>query len=114
MRLKRIEDTLAVAETGLFGAAQRFDPRPRTGGDIRQTGYDEPLLHTMYVDKTLPGAKAVQTLSRLDRAHPQQHDPFVLDFMIDFDATKTSFEPHHRITAPQSSTRNLPPTRCAT
>ena len=36
-----------------------------------QTGYDEPLLHTMYVDKTLSGIKAVQTLSRLNRAHPK-------------------------------------------
>ena len=49
--------------------------------DKFQTGYDEPLLHTMYVDKPLSGIKAVQTLSRLNRAHPQKHDVFVLDFM---------------------------------
>ncbi len=42
--------------------------------DKFQTGYDEPLLHTMYVDKLLSGIKAVQTLSRLNRAHPQKHD----------------------------------------
>ncbi|MBM4310420.1 MAG: type I restriction endonuclease subunit R [Deltaproteobacteria bacterium] len=48
--------------------------------DKFQTGYDEPLLHTMYVDKPLSGIKAVQTLSRLNRAHPQKHDCFVLDF----------------------------------
>src|SRR5665647_3544480 len=42
--------------------------------DKFQTGYDEPLLHTMYVDKVLSGIKAVQTLSRLNRAHPQKHD----------------------------------------
>ena len=48
--------------------------------DKFQTGYDEPLLHTMYVDKPLAGIKAVQTLSRLNRAHPQKHDCFVLDF----------------------------------
>ena len=53
--------------------------------DKFQTGYDEPLLHTMYVDKTLSGIKAVQTLSRLNRAHPQKHDTFVLDFMNDAD-----------------------------
>ena len=41
--------------------------------DKFQTGYDEPLLHTMYVDKTLSGVKAVQTLSRLNRAHPKKH-----------------------------------------
>ena len=46
--------------------------------DKFQTGYDEPLLHTMYVDKTLSGIKAVQTLSRLNRAHPKKHDVFVL------------------------------------
>ena len=42
--------------------------------DKFQTGYDEPLLHTMYVDKMLSGIKAVQTLSRLNRAHPKKHD----------------------------------------
>jgi type I restriction enzyme R subunit len=51
--------------------------------DKFQTGYDEPLLHTMYVDKPLSGIKAVQTLSRLNRAHPKKHDVFVLDFMND-------------------------------
>ena len=53
--------------------------------DKFQTGYDEPLLHTMYVDKPLSGIKAVQTLSRLNRAHPKKHDVFVLDFMNDVD-----------------------------
>ncbi|MDZ7830312.1 MAG: hypothetical protein U5L07_01015 [Desulfobacterales bacterium] len=50
--------------------------------DKFQTGYDEPLLHTMYVDKVLSGIKAVQTLSRLNRAHPQKTDTFVLGFMM--------------------------------
>lgn len=45
-----------------------------------QTGFDEPLLHTMYVDKKLAGVKAVQTLSRLNRIHPGKQDTFVLDF----------------------------------
>ena len=53
--------------------------------DKFQTGYDEPLLHTLYVDKILSGIKAVQTLSRLNRAHPKKHDVFVLDFMNDAD-----------------------------
>lgn len=66
--------------------------------DKFQTGYDEPLLHTMYVDKTLSGVKAVQTLSRLNRAHPQKHDTFVLDFMNDVDTIKDSFEPYYRTT----------------
>lgn len=48
--------------------------------DMFQTGYDEPLLHTMYIDKPLSDIKAVQTISRLNRAHPQKYDTFVLDF----------------------------------
>ncbi|WDT81354.1 MAG: type I restriction endonuclease [Candidatus Manganitrophus sp.] len=59
--------------------------------DKFQTGYDEPLLHTMYVDKPLAGIKAVQTLSRLNRAHPKKHDVFVLDFMNDADTIQQAF-----------------------
>jgi len=66
--------------------------------DKFQTGYDEPLLHTMYVDKVLSGVKAVQTLSRLNRAHPQKHDVFVLDFMNDADTIRKAFEPYYRTT----------------
>jgi len=63
-----------------------------------QTGYDEPLLHTMYVDKILSGIKAVQTLSRLNRAHPQKHDVFVLDFMNDADTIQEAFADYYRTT----------------
>ncbi|HEX2955284.1 MAG TPA: DEAD/DEAH box helicase family protein, partial [Chitinispirillaceae bacterium] len=56
------------------------------------TGYDEPLMHTMYVDKPLVGIKAVQTLSRLNRAHPKKYDTFVLDFYNDPEVIKKSFE----------------------
>ena len=66
--------------------------------DKFQTGYDEPLLHTMYVDKVLAGVKAVQTLSRLNRAHPQKHDTFVLDFANDCDIIRMAFEPYYRTT----------------
>jgi len=66
--------------------------------DKFQTGYDEPLLHTMYVDKALSGIKAVQTLSRLNRAHPKKHDTFVLDFSNDSDVIQASFEPYYRTT----------------
>jgi type I restriction enzyme R subunit len=66
--------------------------------DKFQTGYDEPLLHTMYVDKVLSGIKAVQTLSRLNRAHPQKHDVFVLDFMNDADTIQRAFADYHRTT----------------
>ena len=66
--------------------------------DKFQTGYDEPLLHTMYVDKTLSGIKAVQTLSRLNRAHRDKRDTFVLDFQNDTDGIKASFADYYRTT----------------
>jgi len=66
--------------------------------DKFQTGYDEPLLHTMYVDKILSGIKAVQTLSRLNRAHPLKTDTFVLDFMNDADTITMAFADYYRTT----------------
>ena len=63
-----------------------------------QTGYDEPLLHTMYVDKVLSGIKAVQTLSRLNRSHPKKHDAFVLDFVNDADTIQKAFADYYRTT----------------
>jgi type I restriction enzyme R subunit len=66
--------------------------------DKFQTGYDEPLLHTMYVDKHLSGIKAVQTLSRLNRAHPDKHDTFVLDFMNDTTTIEEAFSDYFRTT----------------
>lgn len=66
--------------------------------DKFQTGYDEPLLHTMYVDKILSGIKAVQTLSRLNRARQGKYDTFVLDFMNDVDTIRESFADYYRTT----------------
>ncbi len=66
--------------------------------DKFQTGYDEPLLHTMYVDKPLAGIKAVQTLSRLNRAHPKKHDVFVLDFLNTTEVIQHAFEDYYRTT----------------
>ena len=66
--------------------------------DKFQTGYDEPLLHTMYVDKALSGIKAVQTLSRINRAHPQKHDCFVLDFQNNNEAITFAFQDYYRTT----------------
>jgi Type I site-specific restriction-modification system, R (restriction) subunit and related helicases len=63
-----------------------------------QTGYDEPLLHTMYVDKVLSDIKAVQTLSRLNRAHPGKTDTFVLDFANDTETIKKAFETYYTTT----------------
>ena len=66
--------------------------------DKFQTGYDEPLLHTMYVDKHLSGVRAVQTLSRLNRYHPKKSDTFVLDFMNSTDVIQESFADYYRTT----------------
>lgn len=72
--------------------------------DKFQTGYDEPLLHTMYVDKVLSGVKAVQTLTRLNRAHPKKHDVFVLDFQNDADTIRDSFARFYRTTILSAAT----------
>lgn len=66
--------------------------------DMFQTGFDEPLLHTMYVDKVLTDIKAVQTLSRLNRCHPKKHDTFVLDFANKPEDIQKSFSRYYRTT----------------
>jgi type I restriction enzyme R subunit len=66
--------------------------------DKYQTGYDQPLLHTMYVDKRLSGIRAVQTLSRLNRTHPGKEDTFILDFVNDPQEIKESFQPYYEET----------------
>jgi type I restriction enzyme, R subunit len=83
----RIADQIQVDPYRFLVCADKF-----------QTGYDEPLLHTMYVDKPLSSVKAVQTLSRLNRAHPKKHDVFVLDFQNDSDTIERAFEPYYRTT----------------
>ena len=95
-----------VSEASLNGfpesqTADKFREEPYrilVCADKFQTGYDEPLLHTMYVDKPLSGVRAVQTLSRLNRACPGKHDVAVLDFANDEDAIKAAFEPYYQTT----------------
>lgn len=72
--------------------------------DKYQTGFDQPLLHTMYVDKKLSGVKAVQTLSRLNRKCRGKEDTFVLDFANDAEDIKASFQPYYEITTIEEST----------
>ena len=72
--------------------------------DKFQTGFDQPLLHTMYVDKQLSDVKAVQTLSRLNRAHPHKHDTFVLDFLNDTETVQQAFERYYRTTVLSEAT----------
>lgn len=66
--------------------------------DKFQTGYDQPLLHTMYVDKQISDLKAVQTLSRLNRCHPKKQDTFVLDFANDPEMIRQSFQRYYKTT----------------
>jgi len=67
--------------------------------DKYQTGFDQPLLHTMYVDKTIADIKAVQTLSRLNRAYkPDKKDTFILDFVNSADTIKAAFDPFYKTT----------------
>ena len=99
-------DGVKVTETSLNGFSSNLisdkiqeDPyRFLVCADKFQTGYDEPLLHSMYVDKVLSGVKAVQTLSRLNRAHPKKHDAFVLDFTNDADTIQEAFAEYYRAT----------------
>ncbi|EGO2747938.1 type I restriction enzyme, R subunit [Enterococcus sp. DIV2416] len=69
-----------------------------------QTGFDEPLLQTMYVDKPLSGVKAVQTLSRLNRTCPGKSDTFILDFVNETEEIKKAFQPYYETTALESET----------
>ena len=72
--------------------------------DKYQTGFDQPLLHTMYVDKKLSGVKAVQTLSRLNRTCPGKEDTFVLDFTNEQDTIYQSFQPFYELTTLKENT----------
>ena len=77
----------------------RYDPyRILIAANKFQTGFDEPLLHTMYVDKGLSDIKAVQTLSRLNRCHPDKKDTFILDFVNDSDVIKNAFDRYYKTT----------------
>jgi type I restriction enzyme R subunit len=94
-------------EAGMNGFSSNDIPKKFKEKDYRflivaekyQTGFDEPLLHTMYVDKPLVGVQAVQTLSRLNRAYkPFKTDTFVLDFVNTTDDIKAAFQPYYETT----------------
>lgn len=69
-----------------------------------QTGFDEPLLHTMYVDKKLDGVQSVQTLSRLNRTRPGKTETFVLDFVNEAEDIQTAFQPYYQTTLLEEET----------
>ena len=72
--------------------------------DKYQTGFDQPLLHTMYVDKKLSGVKAVQTLSRLNRTCAGKEDTFILDFVNTWEDIQESFQPYYEVTTLEETT----------
>lgn len=72
-----------------------------------QTGFDQPLLHTMYVDKKLTGIDAVQTLSRLNRTHIDKEDTFILDFVNEPEEIRESFRPFYEETSATPTDPNI-------
>jgi len=87
------------SEKELPSAFERDEYKILIVADKYQTGFDQPLLHTMYVDKKLSGVKAVQTLSRLNRIYPGKEDTFVLDFANERQTILNSFQPYYEVTS---------------
>lgn len=81
IREKELPEVFATQEYQVLLVAEKY-----------QTGFDQPLLHTMYVDRRLAGIQAVQTLSRLNRIHPLKEDTFVLDFVNDREEIREAFK----------------------
>ncbi len=99
--------TLTYTEVGMNkGIKEKELPGKFAGDEFQilvaankfQTGFDQPLLHTMYVDKRLSGVQAVQTLSRLNRTAPGKEDTFVLDFVNEAEEIRVSFQPYYEQT----------------
>jgi type I restriction enzyme R subunit len=84
IREKELPEKFATPEYRVLLVAEKY-----------QTGFNQPLLHTMYVDKRLAGIQAVQTLSRLNRVHPLKEDTFVLDFVNDRDEIREAFKTYY-------------------
>ena len=81
---KELPEKFATGEYQVLLVAEKY-----------QTGFDQPLLHTMFVDKRLAGIQAVQTLSRLNRVHPLKEDTFVLDFVNDREEIREAFKTYY-------------------
>ena len=84
IREKELPEKFAAQEYQVLLVAEKY-----------QTGFDQPLLHTMYVDKRLAGIQAVQTLSRLNRTHPLKEDTFVLDFVNNSEEIRDAFKVYY-------------------
>ena len=112
----RVDDNgLDFSESGMNGFPESQTPvrfnDPEYGvlivAEKFQTGYDQPLLHTMFVDKTLVSLAAVQTLSRLNRIHPEKTDTFVLDFRNKAEDITEAFRPWYEATVAVPTDPNL-------
>ncbi|PZW47190.1 type I restriction enzyme R subunit [Pseudomonas sp. URIL14HWK12:I3] len=90
-----VEMNDGLKEKNLPEAFAKPDFRVLLVAEKYQTGFDQPLLHTMYVDKRLAGIQAVQTLSRLNRTHPLKDDTFVLDFVNDPGEIQEAFRQYY-------------------
>ncbi len=107
--------TVTYTESMMNGFSESQLPKKFASDDYQilivaekyQTGFDQPLLHTMYVDKKLAGVKAVQTLSRLNRIHPGKSDTFVLDFANSAEEIKEAFAPFFEETAATPTDPNM-------
>ena len=99
-------------EVGMNGFKEKELPKKFSSGEYQlllvadkyQTGFDQPLLHTMYVDKKLSGVKAVQTLSRLNRMCSGKEDTFILDFVNETEIILESFQPYYELTTVSKNT----------
>ncbi|MFQ9894261.1 MAG: UvrB domain 3-containing protein, partial [Emergencia sp.] len=93
IKAKALPKAFHTDEFGMLIVAEKY-----------QTGFDEPLLHTMFVDKKLSGVKAVQTLSRLNRTMRGKQDTFVLDFVNSAEDIREAFEPYYEETILEEET----------
>jgi len=106
------DDGSQYTETSMNGFDESRTPEKFATGEYQvlivaekyQTGFDQPLLHTMYVDKVLGGIQAVQTLSRLNRCHPDKKDTCVVDFVNDRDTIYAAFKPYYDVTSIDQTT----------
>lgn len=97
-KMNRRKDGSTIKENQLPTEFESDDFNMLIVAEKYQTGFDQPLLHTMFVDKKLRGVKAVQTLSRLNRIAPGKEDTFVLDFVNTKEEIEEAFKPYYEAT----------------
>lgn len=103
-KINKTKDGKAIKENALPATFHTDDFGMLIVAEKYQTGFDEPLLHTMFVDKKLSGVKAVQTLSRLNRTCRGKQDTFVLDFVNSAEDIQKAFEPYYEETVLEKET----------